>query len=72
NPSMGQAVIDLGTAQFSGTMTITDAKGELILIEEFNAQRFITVDLKTAKGIYYVHIGTSENKNARLKLVLID
>jgi hypothetical protein len=68
NPSQGEFTIDLGNAFEEVDVTLTDARGRVILEETYDAQvkRFSFYDVE--RGVYFLRI-SAEGRLAVMRLV---
>lgn len=70
NPSLGTLSIDLGQEYASGTITITDLQGRVILKKQLLNQQYDTMEIQEASGMYYICISFSENEQYLFKWTL--
>ncbi|NVK64804.1 MAG: T9SS type A sorting domain-containing protein [Flavobacteriales bacterium] len=69
NPSQGEFTIDLGSVKSEVTITMRDARGRLLQLNEYQNKEVIKMFVDYPSGVYFLEV-TAGNENAMLRLVI--
>lgn len=71
NPSEGQLTLDFNGELQSGTIRISNTLGQTIAIEDFENTTSVDLEIKEARGLYFVHYKTKEGRLETFKYIKI-
>ena len=70
NPTNGNISMDMGAPYSSVDLKVLNAAGQLVSSGEFSNSEKIDLKIEGPAGCYYVHVMTSDNRKAVIKVLL--